>query len=172
MIAPNRNVVLVLSGHFHGIGQLSTEDAGGIPGHDVVELLADYQEFRTHTGERASGFQRLLQIDLASGSVAVDTFSLRLEASSSADYDYQQFRPDDGSATSASNVRPWRIVAAGLQGRYSAADDEFLATVAFQYPKSVTTSLVTVEPPAPEAGAHLLPYGPKRGPQAPRTGML
>ncbi len=172
VIAPNRNVVLVLSGHFHGIGQLSTEDAGGIPGHDVVELLADYQEFRTHTGERASGFQRLLQIDLASGSVAVDTFSLRLEASSSADYDYQQFRPDDGSATSASNVRPWRIVAAGLQGRYSAADDEFLATVAFQYPKSVTTSLVTVEPPAPEAGARLLPYGPKRGPQAPRTGML
>ncbi|MFB2351318.1 hypothetical protein, partial [Priestia megaterium] len=44
VIAPNRNVVLVLSGHFHGIGALVTEDAGGLPGHDVVELLADYQE--------------------------------------------------------------------------------------------------------------------------------
>lgn len=171
VIAPNRNVVLVLSGHFHGIGQLRTEDAGGIPGHDVVELLADYQEFRTHTGERASGFQRLLQIDLASGSVAVDTFSIQLDASTSADYDYQQFRPDDGSATSASNARPWRIVAAGLQGRYTAEDDEFLATVAFQYPKLVATSRVTVMAPATEAGAQELP-GKRRGPQSPLTGML
>jgi hypothetical protein len=168
VIAPNRNVVLVLSGHFHGIGQLRTEDAGGISGHDVVELLADYQEFRTHTGERASGFQRLLQIDLASGSVAVDTFSVRLEASSSFDYDYRQFLPDDGSAMSPSNHRPWNVVAAGLQGRYTAADDEFVATVAFQYPKAVTTSLVAVAPPAPEAGARS--GGATRTPQS--VGML
>ena len=77
-------MVLVLSGHFHGLGQLTTENAGGIEGHTVVELLADYQEFRTHTGERATGFQRLLQLDLASGGVAVDTFSVRLDAATSA----------------------------------------------------------------------------------------
>jgi hypothetical protein len=168
VIAPNRNVVLVLSGHFHGIGELRTDDAGGLPGHDVVELLADYQEFRTHTGERASGFQRLLQIDLASGSIAVDSFSVGLEASSSVDYDYQQFLPDDGSVTSASNVRPWRIVAAGLQDRYTVADDEFVATVAFQYPKLVATSLVTVEPTAAEPEARGLP-GDRRSQS---TGML
>jgi hypothetical protein len=146
VIAPNRNVVVVLSGHFHGIGQIVTENAGGIEGHDVVELLADYQEFRTHTGERATGFQRLLQIDLASSTVAVDTFSVRLDASASFDYDYQQFRPDSGRSNSLSNERPWRIVEAGVQNRYTAADDEFAASVGFQYDKRVDTSAITVKP--------------------------
>jgi len=146
VIAPNRNVVVVLSGHFHGIGQIVTENAGGIEGHDVVELLADYQEFRTHTGERATGFQRLLQIDLASSTVAVDTFSVRLDASASFDYDYQQFRPDTGLSNSLSTERPWRIVEAGVQNRYTAEDDEFEASVGFQYDKSVDTSAITVKP--------------------------
>lgn len=149
VIAPNRNVILVLSGHFHGLGQIRTENAGGIAGHTVVELLADYQEFRTHTGERATGFQRLLQLDLASGGVAVDTFSVRLEAAASFEYDYKQFVPDTGLSNSASNARPWRIVESGLQGRYTADDDEFTATVAFQYPKLVSTTALDVAPPAP-----------------------
>jgi len=139
VVAPNRNVVLVLSGHFHGLGQITTENAGGIEGHTVVELLADYQEFRTHTGERATGFQRLLQLDLAAGTVAVDTFSVRLAASASHPYDYLQFRPDNLLDGSLSNARPWKIVAAGLQERYTDEDDEFTATVAFQYAKSVET---------------------------------
>ena len=153
VIAPNRNVVLVLAGHFHGLGKLTTENAGGIPGHTVVELLADYQEFRTHTGERATGFQRLLQLDLASGTVAVDTFSAHLGATASFEYDYRQFVPENGSATAPSNARPWRIVAAGLQNRYGAEDDEFTASVAFQYAKSVTTTAVTVSTPAPAVRA-------------------
>ncbi|WP_411698291.1 lamin tail domain-containing protein [Conyzicola sp.] len=148
VIAPNRNVVVVLSGHFHGIGQIATENAGGIEGHDVVELLADYQEFRTHTGERATGFQRLLQIDLASSTVAVDTFSVRLDASASFDYDYQQFRPENGHGNTLANGRPWRIVEAGVQNRYTAADDEFGASVGFQYAKRVDTSAITVKPTA------------------------
>lgn len=143
VIAPNRNVIAVLSGHFHGLGQIVTEDAGGIPGHDVVELLADYQEFRTHTGERATGFQRLLQFDLASGTIAVDTFSTRLAAASSHPYDYRQFLPDNGQSSSMSNDRPWNIVGAGLQGRYTDEDDEFAVHVPLQYAKSVTTSGVT-----------------------------
>jgi hypothetical protein len=155
VIAPNRNVVLVLSGHFHGLGQIHTENAGGIPGHTVTELVADYQEFRTHTGERATGFQRMLQIDLAGGTVAVDTFSLRLEASYSDDYDYRQFVADTGDATTPSNARPWRVVEAGLQGRYTEQDDEFFAATGFQYPKAVGTAGVTVQPPAPAAGRHL-----------------
>lgn len=148
VIAPNRNVVAVLSGHFHGLGLLRTEDAGDIPGHDVVEILADYQEYRTHTGERATGFQRLLQLDLAGGVIAVDTFSLRLDAAYGLDYDYRQFVPDNGSPSTPSNLRPWRVVASGLQDRYTEADDEFLARVAFQYAKSVETLGVVARGPA------------------------
>ena len=142
VIAPNRNVVLVLSGHFHGIGSIVTEDAGGLPGHTVVELLADYQEFRTHTGERATGFFRMLQIDIDGGAIAVDTRSVRLAASWSADYDYRQFVPDNGLDATPSNARPWNIVAAGLQGRYTDADDEFTVRVALQHPTLVDTAVV------------------------------
>lgn len=140
VIAPNRNVVIVLSGHFHGIGQLVTDDAGGIPGHRVVELLADYQEFRTHTGERATGFFRMLQFDLDAGAIAIDTRSVRLAAAYGFDYDYRQFLPDNGLAETPSNARPWRIVESGLQGRYTAEDDEFTAWVSLQHPKSVATT--------------------------------
>jgi len=164
VIAPNRNVTMVLSGHFHGLGKIVTENAGGIPGHSVTELLADYQEFRTHTGERATGFQRLLQLDLAAGEVAVDTFSVRLNASASFDYDYMQFLPDNGLASTPSNARPWNIVDAGVQGRYTAEDDEFAASASFQYPKSVTTSAITAEPAvsataAPSAKARAIAEG-------------
>ncbi|MDO7883295.1 lamin tail domain-containing protein [Salinibacterium soli] len=142
VIAPNRNVVMVLSGHFHGLGQIVTENAGGIPGHTVVEVLADYQEFRTHTGERATGFFRMLQFDLDGGAVAVDTRSVRLAEPYSADFDYHQFLPDNGQPSIISNSRPWNIVGAGLQGRYSAEDDEFTAWLAFQHPKLVATDAV------------------------------
>ena len=144
VIAPNRNVVAVLSGHFHGLGQLVTENAGGIDGHTVVELLADYQEFRTHTGERATGFYRMLQLDLDAGAIAVDTRSVRLAEAYSADYDYLQFKPDNGLATTISNARPWRIVEAGTQDRYTEEDDEFGASVQFQHPKLVNTLTVSV----------------------------
>ncbi len=151
VIAPNRNVVIVLSGHFHGLGKIVTENAGGIEGHDVVELLADYQEFRTHDGERATGFQRLLQIDLASQTVAVDTFSATLGESSSAEHDYPQFVPDTGLASSPSNMRPWNIVAIGTQDRYTEDDDEFTAAAGFQYPKQVSTAGLATAPPVPAA---------------------
>ena len=137
-------MLIVLSGHFHGIGQLVTENAGGIEGHTVVELLADYQEFRTHTGERATGFFRVLQFDIDAGQIAVDTRSVRLAESYSYDYDYRQFLPDTGSPTTPSNARPWRIVESGLQGRYSEADDEFSAHVEFQHPKLVHTLSIEV----------------------------
>ncbi len=145
VIAPNRNVVAVLSGHFHGLGRIVTEDAGGLPGHTVVELLADYQEFRTHTGERATGFQRLLQLDLGGGTISVDTISSTLDAAASFPYDYEQFRPEDGSEGTPTNSRPWRILADGLQERYTAEDDDFAVEVSFQYPKLVATETVLVE---------------------------
>lgn len=146
VVAPNRNVVVVLSGHFHGIGQLVTENAGGIEGHTVVELLADYQEFRTHTGERATGFFRMLQVDLDAGKIAVDTRSVRLAASYSFEYDYRQFLPDNGLVTTPSNARPWRIVEEGVQGRYGTSDDEFTAEVTLLHPKLVSTAAILVSP--------------------------
>jgi hypothetical protein len=142
VIAPNRNVVLVLSGHFHGIGSIVTENAGGLAGHTVVELLADYQEFRTHSGERATGFFRLLQVDIDGGAIAIDTRSVRLAAASSADYDYRQFVPDNGQDQTPSNARPWNIVAAGLQGRYTEEDDEFTVRVTLQHPTLVGTGVM------------------------------
>ena len=162
VIAPNRNVVIVLSGHFHGLGKIVTENAGGIEGHDVVELLADYQEFRTHDGERATGFQRLLQIDLASQTVAVDTFSATLGESSSAEHDYPQFVPDTGLSTSPSNMRPWNIVAIGTQDRYTEDDDEFTASAGFQYPKQVATSSVATAPPVAPAADSSINAGSSR----------
>ncbi|HWI29982.1 MAG TPA: lamin tail domain-containing protein [Microbacterium sp.] len=144
VIAPNRNVVLVLSGHFHGLGRIVTEDAGGIPGHTVVEALADYQEFRTHTGERATGFSRLIQVDVAGGRLAVDALSSTLAAPTSAPYDYEQFVPDDGHEGTPSNDRPWRILADGLQNRYGVADDHFTVDLALQYEKGIATTGVFV----------------------------
>ncbi|MET4157768.1 lamin tail domain-containing protein [Agromyces sp. PvR057] len=144
VIAPNRNVIAVLSGHFHGLGRIVTEDAGGLDGHTVVEMLADYQEFRTHTGERATGFQRLLQLDLGGGRISVDTISSTLDAAASHPYDYEQFRPEDGSEGTPSNSRPWRILADGLQDRYTAEDDDFSVDVTFQYPKLVETEALLV----------------------------
>ncbi|GAA5199162.1 lamin tail domain-containing protein [Microbacterium jejuense] len=146
VVAPHRNVVLVLSGHFHGIGAIVTENAGGIPGHTVLEALADYQEFRTPSGERATGFQRLLQVDLAAGMLAVDTFSVPLAATSSHPYDYEQFLPDDGDDATPSNERPWRILADGLQQRYTDADDEFAVPLALQHAKAVETDALTARP--------------------------
>lgn len=146
VIAPNRNVVLVLSGHFHGLGGIVTENAGGIPGHTVLEALADYQEFRTHTGERATGFARLLQFDLGGGRVSVDALSPTLGATSSFPFDYEQFVRDNGNEQTPSNDRPWRVVAEGLQNRYTAADDHFTVELALQYPKSVMTSQVSLLP--------------------------
>jgi Calcineurin-like phosphoesterase len=146
VIAPHRNVVLVLSGHYHGVGEIRTEDAGGIPGHSVVELVADYQEFRTETGERATGFQRLLQIDLSAGAVSVNTFSQRLNASASYPYDYMQFLPETGLSNWPANGRPWNIIARGLQNRYDASDDEFVAKVQFEYTKSLSVSAIGYVP--------------------------
>ncbi|UTT61708.1 lamin tail domain-containing protein [Microcella humidisoli] len=149
VVAPNRNVVAVLAGHYHGLGAIVTPDAGGIEGHTVVELLADYQEFRTDSGERATGFLRLLQWDLAAGQLLVDTYSPRLDATVSTAYDYLQFVLENGAESRPSNGRPWNIVALGAEGRYGVADDEFAVPVTLQYEKALGMTGLTLT--APEA---------------------
>ncbi|WP_439565102.1 lamin tail domain-containing protein [Microcella sp.] len=161
VVAPNRNVVAVLAGHYHGLGAIVTPDAGGLEGHDVVELLADYQEFRTGTGERATGFLRLLQWDLASGQLLVDTYSPRLDSTVSAAYDYPQFVLESGVESRPANGRPWNIVALGAEGLYGVADDEFAVPVTLQYAKTLRMTGLTLAAPdpgplEPEArGSHL-----------------
>lgn len=149
VVEPNRNVILVLSGHFHGIGTIVSDDVGGVPGRTVAELLADYQEFRTHTGARATGFFRMLQFDVDGGAIAVDTRSVRLGESASADYDYLQVKPENGLDTALSNNRPWNVVDAGLQGRYDALDDEFRVSIVLQHDTLVSTIAVEVVTGAP-----------------------
>ncbi len=149
VVEPHRNVVAVLAGHYHGLGAIVTPDAGGIEGHDVVELLADYQEFRTDSGERATGFLRLLQWDLAAGQLLVDTYSPRLDATVSAAYDYPQFVLESGVESRPANGRPWNIVALGAEGRYGVADDEFAVPLTLQYDKTLRmTGLALVTPDA------------------------
>lgn len=175
VIAPNPNVVVVLSGHFHGVGRIVTEDAGGVEGHTVVEMLADYQEFRTHDGARATGFQRLLQFDLAGGSISVDAFTAGMGATASHPYDYVQFDPERGDHDGLSEMRPWNIVERGVQHRYSDADDEFLVEgIAFRYEKRLETGSVTVEvPDAIEPPFAATPAGPAGlGLRAPHPGPL
>ena len=154
VVAPNRNVVAVLSGHYHGLGAIVTENAGGIPGHTVVEMLADYQEFRTDAGERATGFLRLLQVDVAGGRIAVDTYSPRLDSARSAAYDYRQFVVENGDAARAANGRPWNILDAGLNDRYGIADEEFGVDVTLQYSKAIGAErdALAISVRAPEAG--------------------
>ncbi len=145
VVAPHRNVVAVLSGHYHGLGAIVTDDAGGIEGHQVVELLADYQEFRTATGERATGFLRLLQWDLAAGMLLVDTYSPRLESSVSAPFDSPQFVLETGHADRPANGRPWNIVDLGPEGRYGVADDEFAVPLTLQYDKQLIMTALDLE---------------------------
>ena len=150
VVEPNRNVILVLSGHFHGIGTIVSDDVGGVPGRTVAELLADYQEFRTHTGARATGFFRMLQFDVDGGAIAVDTRSIRLGESASADYDYLQVKPETGLTTAISNNRPWNVVDAGLQGRYDELDGEFLVEIVLQHDTLVSTIAVEVVTESPQ----------------------
>lgn len=90
--------------------------------------------------------------------VVVDALSSTLGEMASFSYDYEQFLPDNGGESTASNDRPWRILADGLQNRYTAADDHFTADIALQYPKSLTTAAVSVlsitAPLDPSSHAH------------------
>ncbi|MTV24515.1 hypothetical protein FTX61_03660 [Nitriliruptoraceae bacterium ZYF776] len=124
IVAPNENVFLTLSGHYHGIAQAVRRVEDGIAGPDgrvVLELLADYQNFERE-GLRDTGFQRLLQFDWDAGLLAVNTYSPTLGEHNSYAYD-----------------QPAR--------RYGPEDDEFLAelTVTSRYDKRVATDSIGVQ---------------------------
>ncbi|WP_454084185.1 LamG-like jellyroll fold domain-containing protein [Georgenia sp. Marseille-Q6866] len=112
------NVFLVLSGHVHGVGTNVDGDAGVTVDrrHGVVEILADYQEYRVPAAEvwpdhvlpaggvdldddgvadygdadgiiLGASFLRLLQIDTGSSTMSVDTYSPFLDNFGATEYD-------------------------------------------------------------------------------------
>ena len=110
VVDPNPNVFLVLSGHEHGVGRNVRQDAGS-PGHQVIELMADYQDYNAGwDGRGHAGFVRLLQMDVQRGELTVDTFSPSLQSFRSRDYDTKIGR------------------------HYSGAEDEFTLPVTFLHP--------------------------------------
>lgn len=97
VVDPNRNVFLVLSGHEHGVGRNVRSDAGS-PGHQVIELMADYQDYTAgRDGRGHAGFIRMLQIDVDGGRLTVDTWSPSLGSHRSRDFDTMIGRDYDGS---------------------------------------------------------------------------
>ena len=145
IIAPNPNVALVLSGHRNGVGTIVTEDAGDIPGHTVVEMVANYQQFHTDHGARDTALMRLLQLDLNGEAMAVNTYSPTEDVHHSYRFDYPSAVTDveDGPEV-PNNERSWNLIAEGVQGRYIAADDEFIVPMQLQYEKSVRTAHLEV----------------------------
>ncbi|QOR72201.1 lamin tail domain-containing protein [Ruania alkalisoli] len=139
VLAPNENIFLVLGGHYHGVSTMYADPATGeqtdatVVGQDtvavsnvgesgrtVIEMLADYQGYRSTRVDdptvtrddlldRDTGFQRLLQLDLDAGLMAVNAYSPTLDTFEAWAYDEPAFR--------------------GSDARYDATDEEFVVAV-------------------------------------------
>ncbi|GAB3045022.1 lamin tail domain-containing protein [Sediminivirga luteola] len=156
VIVPNDNIFLVVGGHYHGVatnyadpitgervnvselpGETAVIDNVGAEGRRVVEMLADYQGYRSSqpdpradTYDRDTGFQRLLQFDLDAGLMAVNAYSPTLDDFEAWKYDEPAFRGDDA--------------------RYGPEDDEFVVQVDLVKPTSFATQAWTVQGTASE----------------------
>ncbi|GGO73647.1 LamG-like jellyroll fold domain-containing protein [Nocardioides deserti] len=141
VVVKNPNVFLVLAGHIHGVATNVVPDSGVTVDrkHGVVELLADYQEYRVPAREvwpdqvqpgggvdldddgvvdygggdgiiLGASFLRLLQIDIEKSTMSVDTYSPYLDNFGTTEYD--------------------------TSGRYNGAEDNF--TVPIDLPTRTT----------------------------------
>lgn len=150
VVAPNDNVFLVFGGHYHGTstyisdpvtgerspvnqvsgGATAVENVGST-GRTVVEMLADYQGYRstlvddptvvrTDLLDRDTGFQRLLQLDIDAALMAVNAYSPTLDSFEAWRYDEPAFR--------------------GEEARYDNADDEFVVGVHLLRSTDVTST--------------------------------
>ncbi|MBZ2199687.1 lamin tail domain-containing protein [Ruania sp. N2-46] len=133
LVQPYENVFLVLAGHHSGVvtHEVSVPRADGST-RTVVEMMANYQSFQTRDGNLANRYrdvamQRLLQFDVASQQMAVNTYSATLDLFNAWSVDTYPYR--------------------GENARFTDADDEFITGVSIMYPKLVeTTSLTATEP--------------------------
>lgn len=95
LVKPFESVFLVLSGHVDGQATVVDRDVDDT-GRTVVQLLADYQYFEID-GERATGFQRMLQFDIDGETLAVTTHSPTLDRYDVESFDpRRRFLPEDG----------------------------------------------------------------------------
>lgn len=83
VVEPNENVVMVLSGHYHGTAWNVNHNGPGAPS---FEMLADYQNYEVD-GERRTGFMRLLQFDVDDSEVTINTYSPTLDSFDAPSYD-------------------------------------------------------------------------------------
>src|SRR5699024_2830170 len=163
VVAPSDNIFLVLGGHYHGVStqygdpvtgeQTDATQVGpdavavdnvGESGRTVVEMLADYQGYRSTLEEdptvvrddlldRDTGFQRLLQLDLDAGLMAVNAYSPTLDS-----------------------FEPWLYDEPAHRGeniRYSATDEEFVVSVDLTRSTTLSPEAFAVTGPATEAAA-------------------
>ncbi len=82
VVVPNKNVFMVLCGHYHDAEDkvdMIDDDGDGVPDREVHQILADYQGAE----KGGLGYIRLLQFDTANNKVHVKTYSPYLD-----DYNY------------------------------------------------------------------------------------
>ncbi|MGG0855789.1 metallophosphoesterase [Metabacillus fastidiosus] len=78
IVVPNKNVIAVLSGHYHESQLLVDElddDHDGQPDRKVYQMLADYQA----GPEGGQGFMRLLHFDTSKNRIIINTYSPYLD---------------------------------------------------------------------------------------------
>ncbi|WP_309121453.1 lamin tail domain-containing protein [Paenibacillus sp.] len=86
VVVPNRNVVAVLSGHYHDAELLVDaidDDGDGTPDRNVYQMLADYQG----GPEGGQGYIRLMQFDIDNNKLHIKTYSPYLD-------DYNFYDPE------------------------------------------------------------------------------
>lgn len=152
VVAPSDNVFLVLGGHYHGVAtkygdpvtgeqsdaiEIAADTVAvrnvGETGRTVVQMLADYQGYRSTQPaprsdvlDRDSGFQRLLQFDVDAELMGVNAYSPHLDSFEAYKYDEPGMR-----GTPAAD---W------TDGRYGPEDDEFVAKIDLLIPKELTAT--------------------------------
>ncbi|MEH7381266.1 lamin tail domain-containing protein [Bacillus sp. JJ1533] len=78
IVVPNKNVFMVLSGHYHEAQTLADQiddDGDGTPDRTVTQMLADYQA----GPEGGQGYMRLLHFDQDNNRIVVNTYSPYLD---------------------------------------------------------------------------------------------
>lgn len=90
VVVPNKNVAMVLSGHYTGSGLLTSEiddDGDKLPDRKVYQILSDYQG----TADGGAGYMKLLQFDADGNKVDIKTYSPYL-----GEYDSKHVLPGEG----------------------------------------------------------------------------
>lgn len=98
VVVPNKNVKLVLSGHYHSAQKTVSaidDDGDGKPDRNVVNMLFDYQALE----EGGMGYIRLMHVNAGKGTMTVRTYSPSLKRYGSQTVPSSDFKPSDEEFT-------------------------------------------------------------------------